>query len=147
MLGYSNDGSYVYFAANGDLDGSGQAQSGDCAWDGSGRSSGSCSIYLWQADGAGTCVTAGGCISFVAPLDAEGFLQVSDAIDWAGNFNTMKVSRVSADGRTLAFRSQLKLTSYDNQGTPEYYRYDAESGQVTCFTCSPTGAPPVGAGG
>ena len=51
-----------------------------------------------------------------------------------------KTSRVSADGRILVFRSQLKLTGYDNQGTSEFYRYDAESGQITCITCNPTGA-------
>jgi sugar lactone lactonase YvrE len=144
VFGYSNDGSYAYFAANADLDGTGPpAQSGDCVQSTSSLSfSGSCSVYLWQADGAGTCANAGGCISFVTPVDVEGGESSSDGFNWVGS---PKASRVSADGRTLVFRSQLKLTSYDNQGTPEFYRYDAESGQVACVTCNPTGAPPVGA--
>ena len=73
LLGYSNDGSHVYFAANGDLDGSGPAQSGDCArTSGLSTFSGSCSVYLWQADGTGTCTSDGGCVSFVAPVEAQG---------------------------------------------------------------------------
>jgi hypothetical protein len=142
VVGYSNDGSRVYFAANGDLDDTGPAQSGDCVQFFNSSlnfiSSGSCSIYLWQAEGTGACSTAGGCISFVVPADGEGF--ESDGFNWAGEGKT---SRVSADGHILVFRSQLELTSYDNQGTPEYYRYDAERGQVSCLTCNPTGASPV----
>jgi len=126
VLGYSNDGSYVYFAANADLDGSGPAAPG--------------SIYLWQDDGTGTCATAGGCVSFVAPVTGE----EDDARNWMGAGENLKSSRVSADGRTLVFRSRRQLTGYENQGTGEFYRYDAESRQVTCLTCSPTGAPPVG---
>ena len=155
VLGYSNDGSRVYFAANADLDGSGPAASGDCTQNLEGyiSFSGSCSAYLWQAEGTGSCTTSGGCVSFVTPLSADGGEVLNDGLNWAGGGEeTMKTSRVSADGRILVFRSRLKLTSYDNtppsgeicQGTacPEFYRYDAESGQITCVTCNPTGAPP-----
>jgi len=162
VLGYSNDGSSVYFAANGDLDGSGPAQSGNCVTRvGSNFSfSGSCSVYLWQEDGSGSCATGGGCISFVTPVDLQEPGQtISDGFNWAGGGEEYpKVSRVSANGRILVFRSQLKLTDYDNtppdgscgQGNgaarpcPEFYRYDAKSGQITCVTCNPTGAPPSG---
>jgi hypothetical protein len=148
VVGYSNDGSYVYFAANGDLDGAGPAQSGDCGQSAGGYFLGTCSVYFWQDDGAGTCATAGGCVGFVAPVDAkapdsESFS--SDGFNWLGDGEAYaKVSRVSADGRTLVFRSQLELTAYDNQGKAEFYRYEAESGQIACLTCNPTGAPPVG---
>jgi len=149
VLGYSNDGSRVYFAANGDLDGTGPATPGDCSGIASFLDpfSGTCSVYLWQDDGTGACATAGGCVSFVVPLDAEvpaGERFESDGYNWAssGEGEVMKTSRVSADGRILVFRSQLKLTSYENEGTPEFYRYDVESGQVTCPTCEPTGASP-----
>ncbi len=147
VVGYSNDGSHVYFAANADLDGSGPAQAGNCAERNAEyfSPSGTCSIYLWQADGVGTCATAGGCVSFVTLADAEGGEGRTDAYNWASNGEEYpKTSRVSTDGRILVFRSQQKLTDYDNQGRPEFYRYDAESGQVTCITCNPTGAPPVG---
>jgi hypothetical protein len=147
VLGYSNDGSRVYFAANGNLDGTGPAQSGNCA--GSMFSlSGSCSVYLWQDDGAGTCATAGGCVSFVSPIDADApdaEFFASDGFNWAGDGdNYPKASRVSADGRILVFRSLLKLTAYDNQGKAEFYRYDAESGQISCISCNPSGEAPFG---
>jgi hypothetical protein len=152
MLGYSDDGSHVYFAANGDLDGTEEATSGDCAGEAQGIGNsfeGSCSVYLWQADGAGACASAGGCISFVARLEAGG--ELGDGYDWAGDYggytSAMKASRVSSDGQTLVFRSQRKLTGYDNQGTPEFYRYDAEGGPLACLTCNPTGAPPTVAPG
>ena len=160
VFGYSNDGSYVYFAANGDLDGSGPAASGNCTqgYPPYLEFAGSCSAYLWQEDGTGACATAGGCVSFVAPLDTKEGRASSDGYNWAGlDEEHMKTSRVSADGRILVFRSQLKLTSYDStppahseiclysQRCAEFYRYDAESGQVTCLTCNPSGAPPVGA--
>jgi hypothetical protein len=159
VLGYSDAGDHVYFAANADLDDIGQATSGDCAGK-TGGFSGSCSIYLWQASGTGGCASAGGCVTFVARIDARG-----DGYAWAGNSqgNTafqMKASRVSTDGRILVFRSVRQLTAYDNtppdgacgrEGKfslpcPEFYRYDAESGQkkTSCLTCNPTGAPPTG---
>ena|GEM_PF-760585 len=144
VLGYPNDGSSVYFAANSDLDGAGPARSGDCAerpFDPS--FNGSCSVYLWQADGIASCATAGGCISFVTPVNTEGGGIETDSYNWLGvGEEAMKTSRVSADGRILVFRSQLKLTDYDNRGVSEYYRYDAEGGQISCVTCNPTGAPP-----
>ena len=163
VLGYSDNGDHVYFAANADLDGIGQATSGDCAGEAGNlfdSFSGSCSAYLWQADGAGTCASAGGCVSFVVRLDADH----GDGFDWSGSSNgasrDVKASRVSADGRILVFRSsQRQLTAYDNSTAngevpcyeaegggrcSEFYRYEAESDQFTCLTCDPTGGPPTG---
>jgi hypothetical protein len=73
----------------------------------------------------------------------------------------MKLSRVSSDGGTLVFSSRRRLTGYDSTpskavcgdefGTPipcpEFYRYDAESGQISCLSCDPSGAPPAAAPG
>jgi hypothetical protein len=62
-------------------------------------------------------------------------------LNWAGGGEeNMKTSRVSADGRILVFRSQLELTGDDTPGAIQFYRYDAESGQIACMTCSPTDA-------
>ncbi len=145
LLGYSDDGSHVYLAANADLDGAGPAAAGDCAGKVSSGFKGSCSVYLWQVEGDGACVTAGGCVSFIARIDANS----GDGFDWAGGITIapnggMKTSRVSTDGRILVFQSHYRLTAYDNQGTGQYYRYDAESGQIACLTCNPTGARPTG---
>jgi hypothetical protein len=146
VLGSSDDNNRVYFAANADLDGAGPAAPGDCE-PGLSFGSGFCSVYLWQADGTGDCATAGGCISFVVGIESG--ISGSPPRNWYGGESgggglAMKYARVSSDGSTLVFNSQLQLTDYHNQGTAEFYRYDAESGQIGCLTCNPTGAPPVG---
>jgi hypothetical protein len=62
-------------------------------------------------------------------------------------------SRVSPNGRYLAFMSQGSPTGYDNldanSGVPdaEVFLYDASAGptgRVVCASCDPTGARPVG---
>jgi len=59
----------------------------------------------------------------------------------------LRASRVSPDGRTLLFRSAEKLTSYENAGRPEFYRYRyGEPGSILCVTCNPTGVPPLEVG-
>ncbi len=130
VLGASEDGSRVYFAANGDLDGAGSAAKGTC----SGivvSQGGSCNIYLWQ-DGA---------IGFV------GRVKGSDSLDWTGTPEelfatagyTPKTAFVSKDGEVLLFRSQEKLTPYDNEGVSELYRYSASDGKLACVSCPPSG--------
>jgi hypothetical protein len=58
---------------------------------------------------------------------------------------------VSADGRWLAFMSELPLTGYDNrdavsaQRDEEVFLYDAVSRRLVCASCNPTGARPHGA--
>jgi hypothetical protein len=137
VLGSSADGSAVYLAANGDLDGGGPGKAGDCtASAGSNlQSSGECDLYL---------VRDGSPASFIARLDAEA--GGSDAFDWlphGGVSQEQKTARVSSDGQTLLFRSKGRLTAYNNEGTPEFYRYRA-GGEIVCISCDPTGAVPTG---
>jgi hypothetical protein len=60
------------------------------------------------------------------------------------------VASVSPDGRWFAFSSRASLTGYDNRdaktGLPdsEVYLYDAVTAKLTCVSCDPTGARPVG---
>jgi hypothetical protein len=132
VLGVSADGSYIYFAANGVL--AAGATQGDCK--GSVHlPSGRCNLYAWH-DGQ---------VVFVAPLDANGD---SDALNWVGtptevlNSNSYfpKTSMLDEDGAVLAFRSQERLTDYDNEGVPEFYLYRAsEPGKISCLTCRPSG--------
>jgi hypothetical protein len=51
---------------------------------------------------------------------------------------------VTPDGGHLLFIDAGQLTSYNNQGHREAYIYDAATGEVTCASCNPTGAPPTG---
>jgi WD40-like Beta Propeller Repeat len=67
---------------------------------------------------------------------------------------SMITSRVSPDGRYLAFMSDRSLTGYDNtdavsgHSDEEVYVYDAQgnggAGALVCASCDPTGARPVG---
>jgi hypothetical protein len=146
VLGASADAERVYFAANGDLDGAGEAQAGNC------RGSffaftGRCSLYLAQKAGPNDWS-----ITFIAALDtAEGDCETSAALDWlarggtvSGNCRPQKTARVSADGATLLFVSNEQLGAYDNEGQAELYRYGAGADQLRCVSCNPTGEAPAG---
>jgi hypothetical protein len=37
-----------------------------------------------------------------------------------------------------------RLSSYDNRGFREMYTFDPEAGRITCVSCNPSGAPPIG---
>jgi hypothetical protein len=139
--GASEDGSYLYFVAQGVLTNAANplgetASPGTCA--GGGEPTGTCNLYLSHA----------GQTTFIATLSG------GDLSDWnpvlAGN-----TSRISADGRWLAFMSQRSLTGYDNRdlttGEPDQqvYLYHApaaggEAGSLICASCNPTGARPHG---
>jgi hypothetical protein len=136
VLGASADGEYVYFAANGVLDDAEEATPGNCKGP-LGSASGKCNLYLWHE----------GSIGLVARLNVDGGTK-TDARNWAATpreqFGTAsyspKTSFLSGDGRTLLFRSQEKLTPYDNEGVPEYYRFElGDSAGIRCATCNPTG--------
>jgi hypothetical protein len=52
--------------------------------------------------------------------------------------------QISPDGKHAAFLTKSNLTSYDSNGFKEMYTYDAETGDIQCASCNPTGAAPVG---
>jgi len=134
FVGSSDDGSYIYFVANGVL------APGECP------GVGQPCLYLWHD----------GTVTYVANLHGK----EEDGNDWggrnSGNEFLPKTSRVSPDGRTLLFSSRASLTGYDNaapaegacgfSATPcaELYRYSAPSEELTCVSCNPTGTPPRG---
>jgi len=138
VVDISDDGSRVYFAANGDLDGAGPAEMGDCKGDPVGGT-GSCNLYLWE-EGAAEPI-------FVALVQAGGGVG-TDATNWMATptevFSSAfeKTARASDDGGVLLFRSQSKLTAYDNQGAPQLYRYEAETESIDCVSCPAIGQPP-----
>ncbi len=143
LLGASEDGSYVYFAANGDLDGAGAGAAGDCHTATShGRLSfttGSCGVYLWRP---------GQPIAYVGRVKAGGTKSTAGYLNWTGTPRelistggyTPKSSLVSKDGRTLLFTSSENLTEYDSEGAPELYLYRVGNAKLSCLSCSPSGA-------
>ncbi len=125
LLGTSDDGSYVYFAATGVL--------------APGATLGSINIYLAH----------NGVITFVTK--ATGGATEDDAVSrlWAPTDAEVvgaqfpRASRVAPDGQTVIFKSTAKLTGYDNKGISQVYRYRVGEG-IICVSCNPTGAPPTG---
>ncbi|HEU4393525.1 MAG TPA: hypothetical protein VFR04_07815 [Solirubrobacterales bacterium] len=119
VLGIGDDGAAVYFAAGAALAPGAQA--------------GAANLYLAH----------GGAIELIAIL-ADG-----DASNWASNPEA-GTARVTPDGTHLAFLSVASLTGYDNtdavSGNPyrELFVYDQVEGRLTCVSCNPTGARPLG---
>ncbi len=133
----SEEGSYVYFVAEGDLAGV--------------ATPGARNLYVSHD---------GGAPAFIATLPE------TDKSVWtgaAGEINNAAV--VSPSGRYLAFESGSSLTGYDNgqaqsgecEGSihgnystseegkcRELYLYDAQTGSLACASCDPTGAAPLG---
>lgn len=138
VLGASVDGSYVYFAAAGNI--AQGAQPGGCPRYTSGEpvlaAGTTCNLYVSHA----------GVTTFVAGLSQEDFRE------WT-NINSSIArmrARVAPDGRWFAFMSNRDLTSYDTRDAvtglrdEEVYLYDASANRLVCASCDPTGARPVG---
>jgi hypothetical protein len=148
VVGASEDGSYVYFVAEGEL---GEPREG--------ATSGSPNLYVWHetSEGAGT-------VEFIATLappseeeqenvealrDGSGFIDSSDVRDWTSR-PVESQAYVTPDGGHLAFMSVEPLTGYDNEDVTtgeadhEVFEYDAETRALVCASCDPSGARPLG---
>jgi hypothetical protein len=152
VVGASEDGSYLYFVAEGELGESG-----------AGAKTGQPNLYVWHETAAGASTVT--FIATLAPPSEEeheeleeldlgtGFVYHSDAEDWASHPTELQ-AYVTPDGRHLAFMSVAPLTGYDNEqagveeGQPvfahEVFEYDAETERVVCASCDANGAPPLG---
>ncbi|HEY5051812.1 MAG TPA: hypothetical protein VII45_00205 [Solirubrobacterales bacterium] len=51
--------------------------------------------------------------------------------------------QISPDGLHAAMITASKLSSYDSRGYREMYTYDAETGEIRCASCDPSGLPPT----
>ncbi len=158
VLGSSEDGSYVYFVANGAL--ASGATPGNCS---QAEGGGFCNLYVWH-EGSGT--------SFITRL-SQASLGSGPLVGGMAQkpFNAissenleLRTSRISPNGRFMAFQSEQSLTGYDNTladgshcsgpdyfyGTevspacPEVFLYEADSNHLTCASCNPTGGRPIG---
>jgi hypothetical protein len=84
------------------------------------------------------------------PIKLVAVLSGADISDWEDSQLPHQTARVSPNGRWLAFMSRRSLTGYDNRdavsGEPdqEVYLYDGETGRLSCASCDPTGARPLG---
>ena len=116
VSGISEDGSYVYFVADGVLSGSQANQRGETA------RAGSSNLYLWH--GGTTTFIAG-----VKAISSEGvrvspngaFLAFASGANLTGYDNTDAINGYS---------------------DPEIFLYSAASDQLVCVSCNPSGEPP-----
>jgi hypothetical protein len=134
VIGANKDGTDVYFVAAGLL--------GDAAEHGARPGF---NLYLDQYNSAKKEWMSP---RFVAALSS------ADAPTWGrtkNNRNLMEMtSKVSPNGRYLAFMSEQDLTGYENRDVnsgaldEEVFLYDASTNKVVCASCNPTGARPTG---
>jgi DNA-binding beta-propeller fold protein YncE len=139
VLGASDDGSYIYFMAEGALaEGARPGRLGGCS-EVPPPPGTHCNLY----------VSHDGHTTFIADLAAQ------DQPDWGESGGPTfglkhQTARVSPSGRWIAFMSQQDLTGYDTRDavsgkpTEEVYLYDASSGRLTCASCNPSGGRPGG---
>jgi hypothetical protein len=141
VLGASQDGSYVYFAASGVL--APGATPTKCT---NFQSSGTCNIYVRHQGVTSLVAVLNGKDSRVWSPSPESETAEPSELTWIK-------AGVSPNGQFLAFMSHASLTGYDNDdeytGVPdtEVYLYDAATNHLACGSCDPTGARPVGVNG
>lgn len=152
VVGAAEDGSYVYFVADGHL---GNAPAG--------QPTPQPKLYVFHEGPEGSRT-----VSFVAALEApdeeakeeeEQNLELmrngptvkyhSDIADWT-SYPSESQAYVTPNGRYLAFMSVKPLTGYENkdavsgEADHEVFEYSAETGRLTCVSCDPSGARPRG---
>lgn len=141
VLGYSGaaeDGSYLYFVADGVLAGANR--------DGLAPRKKLPNLYVVHNREPPT---------FIAALSAA-----SDDGAWAADAAEVDLldTAVSPDGEYIGFNSIEPLTGYDNEPAeadlcrsaarcPEVFLYSASEGVLACASCNPDGAPPTGPSG
>ena len=140
VLGAGETAEEVYFLANGAL--APGAVRGDCNEESPPSPARSCNLYTYNTATRRTRLVA--------------VLSNADFPDWEAQKEDLNrlTARVSPNGRFLAFSSRRSLTGYDNRDAlsgssdQEVYVYDAQgdagAGSLTCASCDPTGARPVG---
>lgn len=151
VSGAAEDGSSVYFVANGVLNESTNSQGesadqGTCVREGPPNAKRACNLYEYHQ----------GVVTFIATLSQrdENAWGIENSPPPGGLPNPQYVHSLTAyaspDGRYLTFMSFRSLTGYDNRdaisGKPdaEVYLYDAARGRLSCASCNPTGARPHG---
>jgi len=127
VVGASDDLSYLYFISREDL--------------AEGATDGQHNVYL-RRKGEEIFVAT------VSSTDRGAGVEIGPNID--SEFAVSRSSRVTPDGHQLIFMSNRSLTGYDNadaitgEVASEIYRYDAVSEELTCISCNPSGARPLG---
>jgi hypothetical protein len=150
VLGVSEDGSYIYFAANGVLAENENAAGEKAAPQTCGAL---CNLYVEHVGEPPKFITAlsGDDGTEVAPYSPRGAGEGGPPQNGSsgGHFGdwqeglALHTAEAAADGSALVFSSDRSLTGYPNEGLNEVYVYELEDNRLFCASCSPNGAPPV----
>ncbi len=136
VVGRAEDGSYIYFVANGVL--AEGAAPGNC--DGKYEANQTCGLYV-RHDGV---------TKFIATLSGEDGNFTHGAGGNDGDWQAdpgHRTAEVTPDGHSVVFMSRRPLTGYDNvlDGVPltEVFVYNADTEGLTCASCNQSGEAPV----
>jgi hypothetical protein len=128
VMGVSHDLSRVYFASSQEL--------------AEGATAGKPNLYLYEDEQP---------LRFIATLGAEEMLgDMSHAVPAVALDPLSHFSRVTPDGKAAIFMSTAALAGAENldsetgKADAQVFRYDAETEELACISCSPTGARPTG---
>jgi WD40-like Beta Propeller Repeat len=129
LVAASEDLSRVYFVAENQIVGGAPSAPGP-------------KLYMWEEDATPHT-------TYIATLGQSDVglnagIDLAPAVMMRGELGLPRQARWSADGRYLAFRSNTRLTPFDNEGRQEIYRYDALSGALDCVSCSSDAFPVEG---
>jgi len=133
VVGTGEDGSYVYFVADGVLTEGKNAEDKEPV-------DGQPNLYVRHE----------GVTRFIATLanEDDDFTDGSegDDGDWQADPGR-RTAEVTPDGNSIVFMSRMSLTGYDNvlERTPlaEVFVYDAGTERLVCASCNPSGEAPV----
>jgi len=130
LVNISEDGSHVYFVSTSQIGGEGIA--------------GQPNLYVWER--------SGGTTSFIATVefaDLNSGFPAAGLARWTtdvasptfpgGRGPLNDTSRTTPDGSVIVFQSKAKLTTFENAGHTEIYRYHTGDAGPTCVSCDPTG--------
>ena len=129
VVNVSVDGSHVYFVSESQIGGEGMA--------------GQPNMYVWSGGSPQLVAT-------VNPEDVSSIPALTNWTSWAVNPERAvgalggpgaDSSRTTPDGSILAFESRAQLTSYENDGHTEIYRFDDGDKSLVCVSCNPRAEP------
>lgn len=118
LAGVSNDGTYAYFDARGNL--------------AAGATAGRENLFMWHQ---------GSPIDFVATTNIEEpGPEIWAGTRYVGNFLGQKAARVSLDGRAIAFNATGPEPGAEiTPGTAQVFRWEVGGSGLQCLSCNPAG--------
>jgi hypothetical protein len=158
VVGTSEDGSYVYFVANGVL--AAGAAPGSCKEEAYTPSPPSeaekearCNLYaLHVGEPVRFIATLAGSDNNLYELGGASSNRSGQFGDWQSDLGS-RTAEVTPSGLGVSFSSTLPLTGYDNvaPSEPEHraipelfvYQWEGGGGRLDCASCAPSGVPPT----